>query len=68
MYKLYKYLFGWDYIHWSNSADQGVARVHKTLDGTVWYWRYRITSIVDEIKSPNEVIWLTCSSSKYFPS
>ena len=68
MYKLYKYLFGWDYIHWSNSADQGIARVHKTLDGNVWYWRYKITSIVDEIKSPNEVIWLTCSSLKYFPS
>lgn len=68
MYKLYKYLFGWDYIHWSDSADQGVARVHKTLDGNVWYWRYKITSIVDEIKSPDEVIWLTCSSLKYFPS
>ena len=30
MYKIYKYLFGWDYIHWKNSADYGIARVFKT--------------------------------------
>ena len=65
MYKIKKYLFGWDYIQWSNSADRGIARVRKLPDGRVIYWRYKCISIIDEIKERNQVFWLTCDPSKY---
>jgi len=60
------FLFGFDYIYWKNSADHGVARVHKNKDGVVWYWRYKITSLIDKIENEDDVIWLTCSKYKYF--
>lgn len=66
MYKLLNIIFGWDYIYWKNSADQGVARVYKNKDGIIYYCRYRITSLIDVIKDPDQVIWLTCSKKKYF--
>jgi len=66
MYKLKHYLFGWDYIVWRNSCDGGIARVHKTKDGTVWYWRYKITHLIDRITDPKDVIWLTCHPKDYF--
>ena len=66
MYKLLNLLFGWDYIHWTNSCDAGVARIRKTSDNVIWYYRYKITSVVDKVKNPNDVIWLTCHPSKYF--
>jgi len=66
MYKLLNKLFGWDYIYWKNSADSGIARVHVDYIGTIFYWRYRSTFILDKITKPEQVIWLTCSSSKYF--
>lgn len=65
MWRIFNFLFGWDYIVWENSADQGVARVHKSPDGVVWYWRYRLINVVDKIKTPDQVTWLTCKSSKY---
>lgn len=66
MYRLFNYLFGWDYIHWQNTADRGIARVHVDGSGKVFYWRYKITSLVDVIRCPSEVLWLTCKPSKYF--
>ncbi len=66
MYKLLNMIFGWDYIYWKNSADQGVARVYKNKDGIIYYYRYRIASLIDVIKDPDQVIWLTCSKKKYF--
>lgn len=65
MYKLLNRLFGWDYIHWHNTSDSGVARVRKLPDGRVVYWRYRGISILDEIKTKEQVFWLTCSPSKF---
>lgn len=74
MYKLLNFLFGWDYVAWKNSADQGVARIHKNPDGVAWMWRYRITDVLDIITSDNitntkgygiTVTFLTCKSSKY---
>lgn len=59
------YLFGYDYILWSNSAANGMARVFKLKDGRVVYWRYRITKVMDEVKSPDQVFWLTCHPDKY---
>lgn len=66
MWRLWNYLFGWDYILWSNSADNGIARVIVFKDDTVGYWRYRITSVFDSIDDPKEVRWMTCKPSKYF--
>jgi len=45
MYKLFNYLFGWDYIQWSNPVDQGVARVRVDYNNKCWYWQYYTTRI-----------------------
>jgi hypothetical protein len=65
MYILKNILFGWDYIYWKNSVDSGVARVMKLPDGRVAYWRYRCTNVMDEIVNARDVLWLTCSPSKF---
>jgi len=65
MYKLLNKLFGWDYIYWQNTCDQGVSRVHKSPDGTVWYWQYKTTKLIKTIPDYHKVIWLTCDPSKY---
>lgn len=65
MYKLLNKLFGWDYIYWQNCADQGVARVHKAIDGTVYYWRYKSIKCADIIHEYHNVMWLTCKPGKY---
>lgn len=65
MYKIWNFLFGYDYIVWKNSADSNIARVHRGLDGKVWYYRYRLTYVIDKIKDKNEVIWMTCKPEKY---
>jgi hypothetical protein len=64
-YKILNYLFGWDYILWSNSADQGISRVITLHDGTLGYWRYKYTTCFDEIIRPRDVRWLTCDPEKY---
>ena len=66
MYRLKHFIFGWDYIHWDNGCDQGIARVYKTKEGKIYYWRYRIIDVLDVIHRPDQVIWLTCKSDKYF--
>jgi len=70
IWKLCHKLFGWDYIHWENSADYGVARVHKSPEGTVWFWRYKNVKCCDVITSAKggssfKVVWLTCKASDY---
>ncbi len=67
IYRILHDLFGWDYIHWKNSADQGVSRVRKLPDGSVGYWRYLGFKIFDVIEQSSQVLWLTCHPSKYFP-
>ena len=65
MYKLFHWLFGYDYIYWANTADSGIARVVETDDGPC-YWRYYSTKVMDKADGSNsQVIWLTCSRSKY---
>ena len=66
IYKLLNKLFGWDYIQWSNPADQGISRVH--VDGMcrVWYWQYKSIKAMNIIEDPAKVLWLTCSTDKYF--
>lgn len=67
IYKLLNRLFGWDYITWKNSADQGIARVFIRSTG-VYYWRYKNIKILDEITDVNQVIWLTCDGDKCLPN
>jgi hypothetical protein len=74
MYRLLNKIFGWDYIYWQNSADSGVDRIHKTKDGTVFFWRYgKYLSKLDDKsllndKSFSKIVWLTCSKEKYIKS
>lgn len=65
MYRIKKYLFGWDYIQWDNGVDRGIARVIKLPDGKVVYWRYRLIKVLDEINKSAQVRWLTCHPSKF---
>jgi len=67
MWKLLNFIFGWDYVHWKNSADQGIARVFRDASGRPVYWRYKITKVLDVIEEENQVTWLTCRPSKYLP-
>lgn len=65
MWKLWNKLFGWDYIYWRNFADHGVARVYRSPNDNVYYWGYKTTQLADRITYADQVIWLTCRSSKY---
>ncbi len=67
IYKLLNKLFGWDYVHWRNSADSGIARVRTTPGGAVYYWRYKATRVMDVLPHPSitRITWLTCAQSKY---
>lgn len=64
IYKLLNKFFGWDYIQWNNLVTQGVARVYTSKCGNVFYWRS--AARVELIKTPSQVLWLTCDRSKYF--
>jgi ribosomal protein L24E len=65
MYILLNWLFGWDYVQWSNSVTSGLARIHVDGNGRVFYWRYKTTKVADLIREPDQVLWLTCSPDKY---
>lgn len=65
LYKTLNKIFGYDYIAWANSADQGIARVHLDALGNPYYWRYKITKLPDKITDAGQVMWLTCLPSKY---
>ena len=65
MWKVFNYLFGWDYIQWRNSAARGISRVHVGGNDEVFYWRYKSTELADEIKTASQVIWLTCPPNKF---
>lgn len=65
IWKFFHFLFKWDYIQWRTTADQGIARVYIDGMGRCFYWRYHKIQVADIIKSPNQVIWLTCKPDKY---
>lgn len=67
MYKILHLIFGWDYIYWQNTADEGYAWVHKLPNGTIWYKRYWITNVIDVIYKSSQVLWMSCKPNKYFP-
>ena len=65
MWKILNKLLGFDYIMWNNSCSGGVARVHAGGSGRPWYYRYKITDVIDKIRDEKQVIWLTCDPDKY---
>jgi hypothetical protein len=65
VYKILHKVFGWDYVYWHNYADEGIARVHLDAESKPFYWRYKITSLLDNITSADQVTWLTCKPEKY---
>lgn len=64
-WKLLNRLFGWDYIGWKNSAASGIAQVFNDGTGRAFYFRYKNTHVIDQIKMADQVVWLTCPPSKY---
>lgn len=67
MHRLLKFIFGWDYIYWELSVANGIARVRKAPDGTIWYYSYWLLDRIDKIENKDQVLWLTCLPEKYFP-
>ena len=65
MWKFWNKLFGWDYIFWNNTADQGIARVYKDGNNNPYYFQYRVLNLIEPIRKESDVIWLTCKSNKY---
>lgn len=65
MYKILNKLLGWDYILWADCNRQGTSRIHSDYAGTVWYYVSKRKNIVNAIKDPRGLIWLTCQPSKY---
>ena len=66
IWRLFNFIFGWDYVVWQNSADRGIARVQVDSSGKIYYWRYKNTNLADIIHSEKDVkLWLTCKPSKY---
>lgn len=66
MWRILNFLFGYDYIAWGNSCDNGIARVRVNEDGIVYYFRHKFTGVINKIDRPCNVFWLTCKSDKYF--
>ena len=49
IYRLLNYIFGLDFIIWSDDGYNGTARVYKNKDGVIFYYRCRSTNDVYEI-------------------
>ena len=66
-YKLFNKLFGWDYIHWTNSADQGISMVRVDGEGKAYYYRYFSINVIDPFPPGIyvNIRWLTCLPNKY---
>lgn len=65
LYKLLNKILGWDYIHWSNSADSGIARVQLDAQQNPYFWQYKASKVLRRIEDPKQVVWLTCMPEKY---
>ena len=65
MWRLFNYLFGWDYIYWNNGISSGIARIHKDFNGGAWYYLYKVITVIGRVRNANDVVWLTCEPDKY---
>lgn len=70
MYKLWNYLFGWDYILWENCLYRGVSRLRRLPNGDVYFLAYGNMSCFNNITKGTgngEVVveWLTCDKNKW---
>ena len=69
-YKLLNYLFGWDYILWSNIMYKGISRIRKLPNGDVYFLAYGSFDGFNNVTTGTGngekiVAWLTCDESKY---
>lgn len=65
MWKILNYLFGWDYISWSNSMFSGVERIMLDGNGDAFFFQYNSTNLPVRITKAEDHLWLTCKPSKY---
>lgn len=65
LWRLWHWLFGWDYIVWTGPGFIAVSRVFNDGDGRTYYWVSRSACLTHEITAAKDVIWLTCKPSKY---
>lgn len=70
LYKLWNYLFGWDYILWRNTMYGGISRIRELPNGDFYFLTYGDPTLLNNITTGignGEVIqeWLTCCKSKY---
>lgn len=68
MWRLFNFLFGWDYVQLRSTVSAGIARVRVDHSGKAYYYRYAVTRVIDVMTDPKDYIWLTCSPHKYFPA
>ena len=69
-YKLWNYLFGWDYILWKNTLYSGISRIRKLPNGDIYFLTYGNPTLLNNIttgKGNGEVVTerLTCDKRKY---
>jgi hypothetical protein len=68
MYRIFNWLFGWDYVLWNSDWTSGISRVNVSKDGRLWYWtEMPLVYEAKELYNPAKVMWLTCHPTKYFP-
>ncbi len=69
IYKFLHFWFGWDYIYWTDTVDQGIARVHVNEDGQPYYWRYKNITVMGRITKERiesgSLVFLTGSYEDY---
>ena len=70
MYKIWNYLFGWDYILWKNCLYTGVSRLKRLPNGDIYFLTYGDNRYLNNIstgKGNGEYVteWLTCLEDKY---
>ncbi len=71
MYKIYHFLFGWDYIIHLQKANLKTnykfCRLHKTVSGTIFFYDYYGDLKIINLQNMHSesLIWVTCNPKKY---
>lgn len=64
MWRLWHFLFGWDYIASRCLFHTNIVRVFRVPDGTIVC---DSGNHLRKLGDPSNVVWLTCKQEKYFP-
>lgn len=62
MWRIFHFLFGWDYIQWRMGCHHGISRVRVNPEGIQFVWA---NGTAYELKYLTDVFWITCKSEKY---